>query len=86
MYTEVNLAYKIVIYHEVPDQPGVDLYDYLAEDVAITKIDIYHRMKANFQQNEEKINSKVCWIKHAFRVLELEGVALVLFLLYRSVC
>lgn len=80
-----HLAYKIGEYHEVPTNPEA-LYDYLTEDAATTKIDIYNRMKVNFKQNEGKIACKAQWVTHAFRVLELEGVALILFLLYRSVC
>ncbi len=80
-----HLAYKIDNYNEVPTNPEA-LYEYLQKEVAITKIDIYNRMKVNFKQNEEKINSKACWTKYAFQILELEGIMLVLFLLYRSVC
>ena len=80
-----HLAYKIDNYYEVPTDPE-GLYDYLTEDVAVTKIDIYRVMKVNFQQNEEKIRSKAQWATYAFRFLELEGITLVLFLLYRSVC
>ena len=80
-----HLAYKIDNYYEVPTDPE-GLYDYLAEDVAVTKIDIYHMMKDNFKENEKKIRSKARWATYAFRFLELEGITLVLFLLYRSVC
>jgi hypothetical protein len=80
-----HLAYKIDNYHEVPTNPEA-LYDYLAEDVAITKIDIYNRMRVHFQQNELKIRSKARWATYAFRFLEVEGLSLVLLLLYRSIC
>jgi hypothetical protein len=78
-------AYKIDHYYEVPSDPE-GLYDYLTEDVAITKIDIYRMIKVNFQQNEEKIRSKARKANYALQCLELEGIVLVVFLLYRSVC
>lgn len=78
-------AYKIDHYYEVPSDPE-GLYDYLTKDVAITKIDIFRMMKVNFRQNEEKIRSKAQKASQALRFLELEGITLVLFLLYRSVC
>ena len=80
-----HLAYKIDNYYEVPTDPEA-LYDYLVEDVAITKIDIYHMMKDNFKENEKKIRSKARRTTYALRVLELEGLSLVLLLLYRSIC
>ncbi len=80
-------AYKIDSYHDVPANPD-GLYKYLEQnqDVATIKIDIYNRMRTNFTENEDKINAKARWIQYALWSLELEGISLVLLLLYRSLC
>lgn len=80
-------AYKIDSYHDVPANPNA-LYKYLEQnqDVATIKVDIYDRMRVNFTRNEEKINAKAHWTQFALWFLELEGISLVLLLLYRSLC
>jgi hypothetical protein len=80
-------AYKIDSYHDIPANPDA-LYTYLEQnqDVATIKVDIYDRMRVNFTKNEEKINAKARWIQYALWLLELEGISLVLLLLYRSLC
>lgn len=80
-------AYKIDSYHEVPANPDA-LYTYLEQnqDVAAIKMDIYNRMRVNFTKNEAKITAKARWIERALWMLGLEGISLVLLLLYRSLC
>ena len=80
-------AYKIDSYHDVPANPDT-LYKYLEQnqEVAAVKIDIYDRMRVNFTENEKKITAKASWIQRALWLLQLEGISLVLLLLYRSLC
>jgi len=58
-------AYKLGEYKEVPANPE-ELYNYLEQDIVITKIDVFNRMKENFKTNENKIEEKATRVDHAF--------------------
>jgi hypothetical protein len=59
---------------------------HLEQDVVITKIDIFERMRVRFKENERTMEYKVGWLQTALGWLMGESVCFILFLLYLSLC
>ena len=78
-------AYKIRNYYSIPVNPEA-LYSYLEQDVVITKIDIYERMRIQFQANAKKLDDKAKCIQCALFWLGLESFFFIALLLYQSIC
>ncbi len=78
-------AYKIATYASIPAHPDA-LYDYIEQDVMITKIDIFQQMRVRFNENERTIGAKVRWFQMALNWLMIESLFFILFLLYQSIC
>lgn len=88
MYVAVVLfthqAYKIRDYELVPEPR--ELLNYLEEPVIITKIDVFKEMVDDYEQNEKKINRKAHYVSYALLALNIEGLTLVMLLLYQAIC
>ena len=78
-------AYKIRNYYSIPVNPEA-LYMYLEQDVVITKIDIYERMRIQFKENARKLDEKARCLQLALLWLGLESFFFIVLLLYQSIC
>ena len=59
---------------------------YLEQDVVITKIDIYERMRIQFKENARKLDEKARCLQLALLWLGLESFFFIVLLLYQSIC
>ena len=80
-----NHSCRLDDYDEIPADPQI-LYSYLKEPVSVTKIDIYVQMIDVHKENQKKINNKGQKLRRAQKWLDYEVSALVVLLLYQSVC